>query len=133
MPSTRGNLDFFARGRGVTDGRAGNGADGGRGNGAEVVAPDSCIVGCDGDGSAAPGDVSIIASRTGGGGGSGVEVGGARSCVSRGRFAVVSSGRDITVLKGSNPPVTSEGRSRDIALVGASSSICALSMRIVSP
>jgi hypothetical protein len=46
--------------------------------------------------------------------------------------AVVSCGRDITVLKGSNSPVTSDTKSRDIAFVGASSSSCAVFIRTVS-
>ena len=46
--------------------------------------------------------------------------------------AVFSGDCDITVLRGSNPPVTSDTKSRDIAFVGASSSSCAVFMRTVS-
>src|SRR6266498_3861825 len=46
--------------------------------------------------------------------------------------AMVSRGSDITVLRGSNSPVTSGTKSRDIAFVGASSSSCAVSTRTVS-
>ena len=155
MPSTRGNLDLFAE-RGAV-GRLGgcavcaSGSCAGGAEGETGPVPSSRIVGACGEITGVPLEPEA-AGADDGGCGRGADVvepaceirpepgdvrwvdGGdvARPWESGIGPAVVSGVCDITVLRGSNPPVTSDTKSRDIAFVGASSSSWAVLMRTVS-